>query len=116
MHDGHMLEDRGSIICNDNFTRRCLDLSWNKSVSISWLFHINSALSLVLTILSIPFGPRLVLIASLTAFAAFIFDLLTSSGLSCVLNALCCLGTPPIGATEAGTGPLAVDMIGIGYD
>lgn len=49
--------------------------------------------------------------ASLTAFAAFIFDLLTSSGLSCVLNALCCLGNPPVGAIEAGTGPLTVDMM-----
>ena len=84
-----MLQDGSSIIGNDNFTGTGLDLL---SVQLPSLFQMTTKR----TILSIPFGPRLVRTASETAgnqplststskgrdapLAAFMLDNLTSVG------------------------------------
>lgn len=57
-----------------------------------------------------PLGPSEVRIASLTAFAAFMLDRRTSSGLSAFLNARCPL-VRPVWAIDAGTGPAVADMM-----
>lgn len=73
MKNLHLFQDGGSIICNGHVTFLILDLKWNiqkrvwlrKSWGVYWSpVYVKVCL---LTILSIPLGPRLVLMASATA-------------------------------------------------
>lgn len=61
MDDLHLLENSRSIISDSHIPRLSLNLNTAKNI------HYNIKVNPFLTILSIPLGPRLVLIASATA-------------------------------------------------
>jgi len=68
MDDLHLLEDSGAIVGDDNSTLRILDL---------YDFVVRDV-KIILTILSMPLGPREVLTTSATALAAVMLVDLTS--------------------------------------
>ena len=83
MNDGHFVQNSGAIIGDDNLTSLVLDLHIE--------IQIKQLVGVILTILSIPLGPRDVLTTSATALAAVILVCLISFDFSLSICLSCCI-------------------------